>query len=215
MSKSVLLMMVGLLVVALTTPAGSQVVDKCLSEASVSCSGMRFFICPSYDGKNISDACVGGLIEIWARDAAGTGIPNIPVTDYWINSCDPAQSLCLCIAPTVPVYADSPTNAAGYTTISGTICGGGCVLSGGLYVSVQGVVIYESTGCIVPTCLDIVIVSPDINGDCSVSLVDFWMFANSYNKSYGMTGYNDCCDFTGDGACTLSDFGYFGEHYLH
>lgn len=220
MRRNNLFMTVMLLVVTLAIPAGSQVVDPCLSETSASCPGMRLIVCPSSDGEVVSSTCAEGYIEIWVRDHhTGEGIPNIPWTDYWINSCDPNQELCL-IAPQ-PVVADSLTSELpaflGRTTISATgIAGGGCVLSGGLWVAVQGGVLLENHPiCDVVTCIDIVVVSPDITADCRVTISDFYYFTESYNKSYGMPGYNDCCDFTGDGSCTLSDFSYFAEHYNH
>ena len=204
-------------VLAVSADAFSQMVDPCESEASVSCPGMRLRICPSSDFDRISDICEDGYIEIWVRDRNGYGISNVPPTDYWINACDPAQELCLIVPQ--PVVADSLTSELpafrGRTTISGYISGGGCVLTGGLYVAVQGVVIQQLPGCIYLTCLDIVVVSPDINGDCTVSLADFQLFTMSYNKSEGMQGYNDCCDYTGDGNCQLGDFAFFAEHYQH
>lgn len=218
MSRISLAVLALVFVLALTTDAGSQMVDPCLSEASVSCPGMRVFICPANDGDDISDVCEGGYIEIWVRDYGGEGIPNIPMTDFWINSCDPQQELCL-ISPQ-PVVADSLTSELpafrGRTTISGRIAGGGCVLTNGLWISVQGAVIEENYPlCDVVTCLDIVVLSSDITGDCRVSLSDFSMFANSYNKSLGQEGYNPCCDYTGDNAVTLLDFYLFRLHYQH
>jgi hypothetical protein len=213
MLKRMFFLAVGLLVIALTTDAGSQVVDPCLSEVSVSCPGVRLCACPSNDFENISDACDGGRIEIWVRDNTGAGISGIPTTDYWIDACDPALALCFKILN--PVVADAVTDSGGYTTISGRIGGGGCVLTGGLYVAVQGNVITEGPLCNDATCLDIVVVSPDINGSCLVSIADLSIFCSSYNKSEGMVGYNDCCDFSDDGRCTLSDFAYFAEHYTH
>ena len=191
--------------------------DPCESEVSVSCPGMRLCICPSNDFERIGDACVDGYIEIWVRDRNAVGIPNVPPTDFWINACDPAQELCLVVPQ--PVVADSFTSElpafAGRTTISGRIAGGGCVLTGGLWVAVQGGVIQDLPGCIYITCLDIVVVSPDLNGDCTVSLADFQVFTMSYNKSEGMEGYNGCCDYNDDGQCALADFAFFAEHYQH
>ncbi len=204
-------------VAVLTSGAEAYVVDPCLSEASVSCPGVRLCICPSNDFENIRDACDGGYIEVWVIEyPTGKGIPGVPTTDYWINACDPAQELCLVLPQFV--VADSITSGLpgfeGRTTISGTIAGGGCVLTGGLWLAVQGAVILEP-GCIDPACLDIVVVSPDLNGSCTVTLADFQLFGLSYNRSEGMPGFNSCCDFNDDGNCGLSDFAFFAEHYLH
>ena len=218
MFEKILIVTVWLAVMVMTTGAAAQVIDLCFSEVSVSCPGVRLCICPSNDFEYIRDACDDGYIEIWVIDYhTGDGIPGVPPTDYWIGACDPTQQLCL-IAPQ-PVVADSVTSGLpgfrGRTTISGRIAGGGCVLTGGLYVVVQGGVIMEDPVCLYPTCLDIIIVSPDINGDCRVSLADFFLFSLSYNKAEGMQGYNGCCDYNDDGECTLVDFAFFAEHYLH
>jgi hypothetical protein len=53
------------------------------------------------------------------------------------------------------------------------------------------------------------IVSPDINGDCLVDLIDFGIFAASYLTA------NPCCDYNCDGIVSLVDFGIFVSHYLH
>jgi hypothetical protein len=217
MYRKVLLMTIGVLFVTAASHAGPSGTVGCYSEASVSCPGMRLCICPSNDFEFIRDACDGGYIEVWVRNPyTGEGIPEVPWTDYWINACDPAQELCLCVQP---VVADSLTSGLpgfeGRTTISGRITGGGCVLTGGLWIAVQGLVFTEGEYCEELLCLDIVIVSPDINGDCSVSLSDFQLFCQSYNKSEGMPDYNGCCDFTDDGECSLADFAFFAQHYNH
>jgi hypothetical protein len=57
--------------------------------------------------------------------------------------------------------------------------------------------------------------SPDYNGDGSVELCDFSVFATTYLKSRGEAGYNDCYDFTYDQNVELLDFSFFAQHYLH
>jgi hypothetical protein len=212
MFKKVILLFYLFLVFAAS--ASAQEVDECRSEWGVSCSGMRISICPQGDFDLIRNACggIGDYIWVCAMDVNGNGIPGIPVSDYYLLACDPSQDLCLCVNP---VIADSPTNADGYTTISGGISGGGCVLVNGLALAVQGKIILDEWFCIDMHCEDIIIVSPDLTADCQVTLSDLAVFSLSYNKECGNPGYNDCCDYNGDCKSNLSDFAHMGEHYQH
>jgi hypothetical protein len=222
MFKGKVLLFSLLLVIATSLHAGE--VDPCESSCSVSCTGMRVSICPAGDFEFIREGCVGvgGLdyIQVDVKDAGGVGIAGIPWTDYYLNACDPGQALCLCARP---VQADSLTSEApgveGRTTLSGRISGGGCTLTGGIYIAVQGKIILEQPSCVDPICLDIQIVSPDLTADCEVTLSDLGVFGQSYNCP-GATcvppkAYNDCCDYNDDSACNLSDFAFMGEHYQH
>jgi hypothetical protein len=158
--------------------------------------------------------CGGDADYIWVvvLDAGSNGIEGIPWTDYWFNACDPAQELCLCASP---IVADSLTNSAGRTTFSGRLRAGGCVLTDGLWFSVQGKQIVLAPACTDLVCLDIVVVSPDITADCAVNLSDFTALGLSYNKDLGDPGYDPCCDFNDDDKCNLSDFTFLGAHYYH
>lgn len=201
-----------LLVLAASLQAGE--VDQCESECGVSCYPMRISICPAGDFEYIRDSCGGCCDYIWVcvRNYLGEGVAGVPWTDYWLNACDPAQELCLCAQP---VVADSLTNADGYTTISSRIAAGGCVLTDGLYLAVQGKIILAKPACSYPVCLDIILVSPDMTADCVVNLSDLAIFGLGYNLDPGKPGYNPCCDFNDDAVCNLSDFAHFGGHYLH
>ena len=217
MYKRIFLAYFVFLFLAVTINAESAGVEGCYSEASVSCPGLRLTICPSNDFERIGDACEDGYIEVWVRDVySGEGVPFVPTTDFWLQACDPAQELCLCVQS---IEADSITSGLpgfeGRTTISGRIAGGGCVLTGGLKIAVQGIVFKTGDYCEEIICLDMVIVSPDINADCTVSLSDFQLFCMSYNRTEGMPEYNGCCDFNDDGECSLGDFSFFAQHYNH
>lgn len=211
MFKGKVLLFSLLLVFATSVNAGD--VNPCESEWGVSCTGMRVTICPAGDFEFIYDGCGTGdaYIELWARDGSGIGIQNIPPTDYWMNACLVAQELCLCSAP---FGASQVTDVDGYTTIIGRIAGGGCILTGGLYLAIQGKTLVEDD-CITTACVDIQIVSPDITANCIVNLSDLNPFGLSYNLDLGEEGYNACCDFTDDEKCNLSDFSSFGQHYQH
>ena len=213
MFKGKVLLFSLLLVFATSLFAGE--VDECLSSAGTSCSGMIVNICPAADFEFIREGCGGDADYIWVEvlDGGGVGIEAIPWTDFWLNACDPAQELCLCASP---VAADSLTNANGRTTIGGRIAGGGCVLTGGLYIAVQGKTIVENyPTCDITTCLDIEIHSPDFTGDCRVSIADFQPFTATYNRGDPDPLFNPCYDFNDDDGVSLSDFAFFAEHYLH
>ncbi|MBN2185600.1 MAG: hypothetical protein JW746_09760 [Candidatus Krumholzibacteriota bacterium] len=201
-----------LLVFATSLYAGD--VDPCQSEFGVSCVGMRVSICPAGDFEPIYDGCDTGGDFLWliARDGDGNGIQNVPWTDYWLTSCDDPADLLLCSAP---FGADLLTDEDGYTEISGRIAGGGCVLTGGVYLSIQGKAVVDMPECLVETCVDVQFISPDRLASYKVDLSDFGAFGDAYNSVLGDPEYDDCVDFTGDQVVNLSDFGFFGEHYEH
>jgi hypothetical protein len=211
MFKGKVLLFTLLLVFATSLHAGD--VDVCESEAGTSCS-LRLSICPSGEFEWLRDGCNTGSDYIWVevKDDLGVGIAGIPWTDYWMNACDAGQELCLCASA---IAADSLTNTAGRTTFSGRMAGGGCILTGGMFVACQGKTFLEKPACSVPICIDIVVVSPDLQSDCFVDISDLSIFGQSYNKQVGDTGYNACCDFNDDDWCDLSDFSFLGEHYQH
>lgn len=215
MFKGKVLLFSLLLVFATSAFAGD--VDDCLSECGLSCEPMIIPTCPAGDFKLISEGCGGEDDYIWVVivDGTGTGIPDIPWNDYWMDACDPAQELCLC---SPPLSADSLTNEAGRTTFSNEIAGGGCTLSGGIWLSCQGkIILADPPLCTAgdPICLNIVVVSPDLTGECICDLSDLGVFGDSYNRAPPDPAYDPCCDYTGDNICDLSDFAFFGEHYQH
>jgi hypothetical protein len=60
-----------------------------------------------------------------------------------------------------------------------------------------------------------VVVSPDISADGIVNLVDFAIFAPSFNTSCGNPNYNPCCDYDCDCDVDLVDFSLFAQHWQH
>ena len=213
MFKGKVLLFSLLLVFATSLHAGD--VDPCNSYFGISCVGMRVSICPAGDFEFIYDGCGTGsdYIYVYALDAGGLGIEGIPWTDYWLNACDPAQTLCLCASP---FAADALTDEFGYTEFSGRIAGGGCILTGGIYLAIQGkTIVTLASGCLDVQCELVQIVSPDLTADCQVNLSDLGVFGLSYNKNLGDPGYDSCCDYNDDDKCNLSDFAFMGEHYQH
>jgi hypothetical protein len=215
MFKGKVLLFSLLLVFATTAYAGD--VDECRSDwgwGDVNCPVPRINICPQGDFEFIREGCGSDNDYIWVQvlDVSGAGISGVPWSDYWLQACDPAEELCLCANP---VVADSLTNSAGMTTISGRIAGGGCVITGGLYLAIQGKIVVDWPACTVIHCEIIIIVSVDLTADCQVNLSDLGVFGLSYNKALGDPGYNTCCDYNDDDICNLSDFAFMGAHYLH
>ena len=209
------------LLIVLATSVYAGEVDDCLSSAGTSCelldATLEFSICPAGDFEFMRNGCGGDADYIWVEvlNGGGVGIEGIPWTDFWLNACDPGQELCLCASP---IQADSLTNAYGRTTISGRMAGGGCILSGGMYIAVQGKPLWAETEpgvCVDLICLDIIVTSPDFTGDCLVSLADYNPFLGTYNLAIGAPLFNKCFDFTNDDAVSLSDFAFLAEHYNH
>jgi hypothetical protein len=215
MFKGKVLLFSLLLMFATSAYAGD--VDDCLSECGTSCEPMIIPTCPAGDFAPISEGCGGTEDYIWVviKDGLGNGVANIPWYDYWMDACDPAQELCLC---SPPLNADSLTNEDGRTTFSSEIAAGDCVLSGGIWISCQGkMILADPPDCTAgdPICLNIIILTPELTGECIVDLSDLGVFGDSYNRAPPDPLYDPCCDYTGDNICDLSDFAFFGEHYQH
>jgi hypothetical protein len=187
-----------------SAPASSGIVDPCSSYAWFCQSGTRcWFICPQGDAQTL--AAGNNEICVCIEDANGNPIPGILASDFWLIGC---TDLHLC-AGSGSIDADSATGDNGCTTISGTMFAGGCDIVG-VYVVCQGIII----GC-PPTCLSMVVVSPDISADGIVNLVDFAIFAPSFNTSCGNPNYNPCCDYDCDCDVDLVDFSLFAQHWQH
>ena len=182
--------------------ATSGIVYSCSSSATG--AGCCYLVCPQGDGTRFDDPGCAAIIGLTARDITGTPIAGILAQDIWLVGCN--DGICLC-GGSGSINADSNTSAfvPGYTTISGDLAAGGC--DTGLYVVIQGVIV----GC-PPTCLGYWVMSPDINCDLIVDLIDLALFAPVY---LGTSPYDPCMDYDCDSAIGLIDFAIFGIHYLH
>jgi hypothetical protein len=147
---------------------------------------------------------LGAIISVTARDNLNAAIPDIPASDFWLIGA--TDNVCLC-GGSASSNADSVSNGAGQTTISGALRGGGC--DQGVQVVIQSTVIVNSGG---PLVLPITAVSPDIDCDLAVDTPDFAIFAIEYPSP--PKAYNACVDYNCDGDVELIDFTIFAQHYL-
>ena len=184
----------------------SGIVGPCSSTASS--AGGCFFTCPAGDGDRLDAS--GATISVVVKDNTGAPIPGILANDFWLMGCsDPGMVLC---GGGGSMNADSATNSNGETTLSGQLAAGGCD-SVGVHVVVQGVVLEDVNNSCLDLCLGIVVVTPDINADLVVDLIDLSLFATQYTSPPKM--YLTCLDYNCDGVIDLIDFSLFSQHYLH
>lgn len=161
------------------------------------------FICPQGDGQTLAQG--NNRINILVKNINGEPVPGVLASDFWLVGCD---DLALC-SGSGSIDADSATNNQGMTTISGTMAAGGCDLNG-VHVAIFGIL----AGC-PPTCLNVSVVSPDLDGDGDVDLVDFALFAPVFNTVAGNPNYDPCCDYDCEGDVDLVDFSLFAQHWQH
>ena len=168
----------------------------------------RFTIAPG-GGEDLVDAAAGNdyRIHVWVWDINHDPIIALAPTDIWadhpayLSSCYPGFN-----------QADDGTDTSGHTTISGTIYGGlvGDAASGvdcnatELFIYVIGIVINDG----LPVC--VAFDSPDLNGDQTVAIADFALFAADYNCTGGC---DPCHDYNEDGITNIMDFAVFAGYF--
>jgi len=182
--------------------AQTGVVDGCLSSSS--CFAGAIIVCPAGDGDLLRDQ--GATIFVTAIDTHGFPIAAIPPQDWWLIGCNDGLSIW---NGSASIDADGITDSNGQTSIGAAIKAGGCDI--GLSVVVQGIVLMQSPGCAARECHPISVRSPDVNGDLVVNLVDFSIWAPSFQSAAAPA----CHDFSFDGVVSLVDFSIFGGHFLH
>jgi hypothetical protein len=165
--------------------------DSCTSASAGGC----LLVCPQGDGPTLGDA--GATISVTVRDNTGTPLVGILATDFWLEGCTGGNCLC---GGSGCIDADAATDGTGSTTISDAWAAGG--YDTGVKVVCQGVLLNQ--------CLAVVAVSPDINCDLLVDVIDLSTFA----LTYGIGG-NPACDYNCDGNQDIVDFSLFAQHYLH
>jgi hypothetical protein len=204
MSK-VVLYAASLLLVAGIASAG--IIDPCGSP--VTYNGVEpecYFACPQGDTETFIQA--GFSWSIVVNDLVGQPIPDIPASDFWLIDCDPINNLALC-GGSASTAADSATNDSGATTMGdATLAAGGC--ADGLSMVVQGFILGPAPGPGCPAyCWDILVRTPDLDGNLEVNLVDLSIFATCYPPQ----PYDPCCDFDCSGLVNLQDLARFAFHF--
>ncbi len=174
----------------------SGIVDGTNSTASS--AGGTVLACPQGDGVTL--ASVGATISVTVKDNTNAPIPGIPAADFWLIGVTNALNLC---GGSGSSNADSASNAAGNTTISGSVAAGGCDF--GVKVVVQGVVINTVVG--------VDVVSPDVNGSGAVDIVDLSQLGPGFNQT--VPPADPCTDLDGSGLIDIIDLALFGQHWLH
>lgn len=203
MSK-VVLFAASLLLVAGISSAG--IIDPC--ESDVVYNGTEpacYFACPQGDTDAFYLQGVGWAFTI--VDLAAAPVANIPGTDFWLVDCDPAADLALC-AGSASSAADSATNGAGQTTMyNGSLSAGGC--ADGLSPVVQGFVLEDAGAGCAAYCYNILVRSPDINGDGEVQLIDLSIFASAFPPN----PYDTCADMDCNATINIQDLARFAFHF--
>lgn len=157
-------------------------------------------ICPRGDGPTLAEA--GAVITLTYTDLPG-GQPLPGIGPAWSpGGCNGGIVWC---GP--DPTSDGPTDANGQTTVSGVLAGGGYDTEISWLVG----------GMPLPYCyqqyVPLVLVSPDIDGDLDVDLVDLSLFAFAYASP--PKPYDQRFDFDGSGSVDLVDFALFANHYNH
>jgi hypothetical protein len=180
------------MLLGLAVMASAGVPDAGLSSSSAAGSG-TLLITPAGNGNTIGG--IGATVTVTVVDGTGTPIAGYPFQDIYLDDAGTAE-ISLCQGGST---ADGNTNAAGVTTISGGISGGGFTQSG-LQVHLAGVAIGLALG--------INAVSPDNNGDLLVNLADFGNFGSDFGSGYAFRS-----DYDSNLVTNLGDFGTFGTAF--
>jgi len=192
MNKRLLsLAVAGSMLLGLTGVASAGIPDEVQSSA-VSAGGVTM-ITPAGTGGTLGAA--GATITVTVLDAGGLPVPNFPFQDVYLGHPGD-NSIKLCQGGST---ADANTNAAGVTTISGVISGGGYSTTTQVYIN--GTPLAQAP-------LAVGLNSPDINGDRIVNLTDFSIFGTDYNTTQFRS------DIVYNGVVNLADFSRFGQTYF-
>jgi hypothetical protein len=185
----------GAMLLGLSGLAAAGIPDDTFSSAES--AGGTILVTPGGLGNTL--ASQGATITVIVKDVNDVAISAYPFQDIWVDDIGNGD-ISLCQGGSV---ADANTDAAGSTTISGAIAGGGWTQSG-LQVYLAGTpVIGGSTSGI----LAIEVNSCDIGGDLVVNLVDIGDFATDFGGAYAFRS-----DFQADGVINLADVGELGIH---
>ena len=177
---------------------------------------VHIIVAPGCSAQELSDADYFGpvpvdgtvRIQLWIREA-GTNPPppyplaNFPREDIWLEI--PGATVCLGGA-----MADENSDAEGWITFSRHLEMGGWNDPAGPppYATVRllGLALRDQNGHLISP--DIVVNSPDVNGDLVTDLVDLSLFATDYFGDYAYRS-----DFFWDGTVNLADLPVMAQWY--
>lgn len=166
--------------------------------ASVPPGSHVVLICPQGDGPTLAGA--GAVITLTYTDLPD-GQPLPGIGPAWSpGGCNGGIVWC---GPNPT--SDGLTDANGQTTASGPLAGGGYDTS----------MLWNMGGIPLPECwlqhAPITLVSPDINADLVVDIIDTAVFAMAYPPR----PYDPRVDLNGDGAIGIVDLAEFAAHHGH
>lgn len=163
-----------------------------LTSTAASASGCLQVV-PNGTGDTL--ASKGLTVTVTVRDAGGFTIAGYPFQDVGLADNAGGADVTLC---TSGWLASANTNAAGVTTITGVGFAGGST-QGGMRATVAGVRITNGLA------LDIDVVSPDMDGDLDVDLIDLSAVPTGFAARFLNGVYNFQSDYTCDGSENLLD----------
>ena len=193
MNKRLLsLAVAGAMLLGLTGVASAGIPSEVTSSAAS--AGGVVMITPASNGGAIGDA--GATVTVTVLDAGGAPVPNFPFQDIWLGH-NGDNAIALCQGGST---ADLNTNAAGVTTISGLIGGGGWSLTTQVYIN--GTPLDDPA-------LPVALNSPDIIlTGTSYLVVDAADFS-AFGQDYQTTAFRS--DIVNDGLVDVADFSRFGQ----
>lgn len=168
---------------------------------------VQLMVTPGGNGPAFSDASFqwGGTadatirIQIWVENWGGPNGPlaGFPAEDLWFE----APGLTPCVGGSI---ADADTDDQGWVVFSLPPNMGGCTENpddpAGLNIYIMGDLLRDADW--VPIAPNILVNSPDINGDLTVNLADVGMFSSDFFGAYSFRS-----DFYWDGVLNLADVG--------
>lgn len=163
-----------------------------LTSTASSASGCLQVV-PNGTGDTLSSK--GLTVTVNVKDAAGFDIVGYPFQDVGLADNAGGADVTLC---TSGWLSSANTNASGVTTITGVGFAGGST-QGGMRATVAGVRITSGLA------LDIDVVSPDMDGDLDVDLIDLSAVPTGFAARFLNGVYNFQSDYTCDGSENLLD----------
>jgi hypothetical protein len=197
-SRKILALMAALAILAMNSIANAGIVDPANSSATVASTGIMTIAPGGADSFVIP---VDHQIDVYVNDSGNNPV-EIIASDIWLD--DPLVVWCA-----GGVIADSSTFApdAGHTTFTGTPRGGVEAAAAGFNECSAMSMDVIAVGNVIES-LDLKANSPDMNGDGSVTVADFGLFAGSFQ------GNDSCADYNESGGdVTVADFGIFAGFF--